>query len=146
MVELRALWKYLDAVGDSFSPYIVAAFRLLLLTGMRREEVLCLEWKRVDLAAGVIHLEDAKTGPRDVVLSKKAIEVLEALPRIDDNPFVLPGHLHGHHLVNITDRWQEIREALGFPEVRIHDLRHTVASVLAKSAPLIVVRDALGHS
>jgi integrase len=59
---------------------------------------------------------------------------------------VLPGHLHGHHLVNITDRWQEIREALGFPEVRIHDLRHTVASVLAKSAPLIVVRDALGHS
>jgi integrase len=146
MAEIGALWRHLNTVSETLNPYIVAAFRLLLLTGMRREEVLTLEWEHIDLDAGLIRLADAKTGPRDVVLSKKAVEVLAAIPRIDGNRYVLPGHKHGHRLVNITDRWQEIRVALGFPDVRIHDLRHTVASVLARSAPLIVVRDALGHS
>ena len=31
------------------------------------------------------------------------------------------------------------------PDVRFHDLRHTVATILARKAPLVVVRDALGH-
>ncbi|MEQ1710318.1 MAG: tyrosine-type recombinase/integrase [Hyphomicrobium sp.] len=146
LVELARLWKHLDEMDGTLNPFIVAAFRLLLLTGMRREEVLSLEWRIVDLDAGMIRLEDAKTGPRDVVLSSAAVALLTALPRMDGNPFVLPGRRHGQRLVNITDTWQEIRTALGFPDVRIHDLRHTVASVLARTAPMIVVRDALGHS
>lgn len=146
LAELTALWTHLETLEGDLNPYIIAAFRILLLTGMRREEVLTLQWEHVDLEAGLIRLADAKTGPRNVVLSKKAIETLTAIPRIEDNPNVLPGHKHGQRLVNISDRWQEIRTALGFPDVRIHDLRHTVASVLARSAPLIVVRDALGHS
>ncbi len=146
MTEIGALWTHLDTVGDSLNPYIVAAFRLLLLTGMRRNEVLTLQWEHVDLEAGVIRLADAKTGPRDVVLSTKAVEVLAAIPRIEGNPYVLPGRKHGQRLVNVSASWREIRAALGFPDVRVHDLRHTVASMLARSAPLIVVRDALGHT
>lgn len=146
IAEIATLWKHLDKLDDSINPYIVNAFRLLLLTGMRREEVLTLRWKHVDLDAGIIRLADAKSGPRDVVLSAKAIEVLRDTPRIEGNPYVLPGLKQGQRLVNITERWQEIRTALGFPEVRIHDLRHTVASLLARSAPITVVRDALGHA
>jgi integrase len=99
----------------------------------------------VDLEGGVLRLTDAKTGPRDVMLSPRAVKLLRALPEVDGNPFVFPGHRHGQRLVNITDRWQQIRAHLGFPEVRIHDLRHSVASILARTSPLTVVRDALGH-
>lgn len=143
--ELSALWRHLNALGGEVNPFIIAAFKLLILTGMRREEVLSLQWRFVDMEAGVIRLPDTKTGPRDVLLSVAAIEVLHSLPRAADNPYVLPGAKDGQRLVNISDRWQEIRSALGFPDVRIHDLRHTVASVLAKTEPLVVVRDALGH-
>jgi integrase len=58
---------------------------------------------------------------------------------------VICGHCHGAHLVNLNKSWDAIRKALGFPDVRLHDLRHTVASMLAHRAPLVVVRDALGH-
>lgn len=144
--ELATLWAHLNALEGKISPFVVAAFRLLLLTGMRREEVLGLEWASIDLAGGVLHLKDAKTGPRDVVLSRTAVKLIAGLPRIEGNPYVLPGHKEGRHVANISDRWQQIRATLGFPEVRIHDLRHTVASELARSAPLTVVRDALGHA
>jgi integrase len=145
IAELTALWAHLEEIEATTNPYIIAALRLLILTGMRREEVLTLRWDDVDLGAGVLRLRDAKTGPRDVMLSRRAIELLEALPEVDGNPFVFPGHKHGQRLVNITDRWQEIRAHLGFPDARIHDLRHSVASMLARTAPLTVVRDALGH-
>lgn len=144
--ELVMLWSHLSEREVSTNPFIVGALRLLILTGMRREEVLTLRWSQVDHEAGLIRLRDAKTGPRDVILSRAAICVLGKLPRLDDNPYIFPGAKAGQRLVNISDTWQDIRRTLGFPEVRIHDLRHTVASTLARAAPLTVVRDALGHS
>ena len=143
--ELAQLWGYLKEIEATENPYIVAALRLLLLTGMRKSEVLNLLWTDVDLESGIIKLRDAKTGPRDVVLSGAAIALLAALPRQADNPHVICGHRHGARLINLNDPWDAIRKKLGFPEVRLHDLRHTVATMLAHRAPLIVVRDALGH-
>ena len=67
--ELARLWAHLKEIEATDNPYIVAALRLLLLTGMRKSEVLNLLWSDVDLEAGLIRLRDAKTGPRDVVLS-----------------------------------------------------------------------------
>jgi integrase len=145
-VELNALWTHLKSLNGAVNPYILGAIRLLILTGMRREEVLTLRWSDVDLTAQLIRLTDAKTGPRDVVLSSEAAKVLEDLPRADGHEFVFVGQRQAKHLVNISETWRDIRQTLGFPEVRIHDLRHTIASVMAKSAPLVVVRDALGHS
>jgi integrase len=145
LTELRALWTYLATLDERVSPFVLAAFRLLLLTGVRRDELLTLRWTDVDLVEGVIRLPDAKAGPRDVVLSPQAIEVFATLPRLADNPFVLPGRKAGQRLVNISRTWAGIRKELGFPSVRIHDMRHTVGSLLADRAPLIVVRDALGH-
>jgi integrase len=139
------LWAYLKEIEATENPYILAALRLLLLTGMRKSEVLNLLWTDVDVEAGLVRLRDAKTGPRDVVLSGAAIAVLTALLRQAGNPHVICGHRHGCRLINLNDPWDEIRNALGFPDVRLHDLRHTVASMLAHRAPLIVVRDALGH-
>ena len=133
------------AIETTTDPYVVAALRLLLLTGMRRGEVLGLRWCEVDLAAGVIHLANSKTGPRDVYLPRQAGALLEALPVMDGNPYIFLGRRPGQQLTNLTDAWHRIRRDLGLPDVRVHDLRHTVASLLYRSAPMIVVRDALGH-
>lgn len=143
--ELAALWAHLAKLQPVANPYIVGALRLILLTGMRREEALTLKRSYVFAEAGELRLPDTKTGPRTIVLSREALAVIEALPPLDDNPYVFVGHKKGQRLVNISDAWQDIRQMLGFPDVRIHDLRHTVGSLLAKSAPMVVVRDALGH-
>ena len=77
--------------------------------------------------------------------SQRALRLLEDIPRQDGNPHVIVGNREGRHLTNLQKPWVRIRSKLGFPDVRVHDLRHTVASMLARSAPLVVVRDALGH-
>jgi integrase len=81
-IELSRLWAYFNEIESTESPYIVAALRLLLLTGMRKSEVLNLLWTDVDLEVGLIKLRDAKTGPRDVVLSGVATALLAAIPRL----------------------------------------------------------------
>jgi integrase len=143
--ELAKLWGYLKEIEATENPYVIAALRLLLLTGMRKREVLTLPWCDVEFEAGIAKLRDAKTGPRDVVLSKAAIAILAAIPRQVGNPFVICGDRPGRYLVNLNKSWDKFRRHLGFPDVRVHDLRHTVASLLAHKAPLVVVRDALGH-
>jgi integrase len=143
--ELAKLWTHLDEVEILEGPYVVAAFRLLLLTGMRKSEVLTLRWTDVNFTDRVIQLRDAKTGPRAVVLSQRAVQVFKSVPRQVGNPYVIVGEREGGHFVGLFKPWQRIRSRLGFPEVRIHDLRHTVATMLARTSPLVVVRDALGH-
>ena len=146
MKELAALWAHLTKIEPDTNPYIIGAIRLLLLTGMRREEVLTLKRVYLNAAAGELRLPDTKTGPRTIILSGAASAVIDTLPQLDDNPFVFVGLKRGQRLVNISDTWREIRSTLGFPDVRLHDLRHTVGTLLAQYAPIVVVRDALGHN
>jgi integrase len=136
--ELARLWSHLDDAEPIEGPYVVAAIRLLLLTGLRKTEVLTLRWSYIDLNAGLIRLPDTKTGPREVLLSDAASAVLKAIPRAAENPFVICGERDGQRRVNLAKPWHRLRTRLGFP-------RHTTASLLARRAPLVVVRDALGH-
>jgi integrase len=106
---------------------------------------LTLRWIDIDWAGQTLRLSDSKTGPRIVVLSQRAIAVLESIPRQVGNPYVIVGERQGQHWINLQKPWHRIRSSMGFPEVRIHDLRHTAASMLARKAPLVVVRDTLGH-
>ena len=105
----------------------IAAIRLLMLTGCRRNEILSLRWEDVDLDARELTLADAKTGPRTVPLSPSAVGVLAGLPRSPDNPWVLPGRKPGTHLSDIDGAWDAIRIRAGLVDVRMHDLRHSCA-------------------
>ena len=127
------------------SPWATAALKLLVLTGCRKSEVLTLQWRDVDIPRRVIWLRDAKTGDRQVILSALAAATLASIPRLDGNPFVICGAKEGAHLINLKKPWIRTRDAIGLEGVRIHDLRHSMASALARSAPMVVVRDALGH-
>ena len=126
-------------------PSAVAAFRLLLLTGCRLSEIQTLRWEHVK--ADCIELPDGKTGGRVVPLGPEARDVLAALPRDDDNPWVIAGRLQGSHLTDLQHPWRRIRKRAGLEDVRIHDLRHSYASrALALGESLTMIGKLLGHT
>ena len=131
----------------SASKSAVTAIRLLVLTGARLSEVLTLRWKDVDLERKLIRLENSKTGIRSVYLNLPAIELLRDLPRIEENPFVIHGQKDGSPLVNLQKPWRRIRARAGLDDVRLHDLRHSFASVGAGAGlSLPVIGALLGHT
>ena len=127
-------------------PSAVAAFRLLLLTGCRLSEIQFLRWEYVK--DGCIELPDAKTGGRVVPpLGPEARAVLSAIPRDEDNPWVIAGRLPGSHLTDLQRPWRRIRKQAGLEDVRIHDLRHSFASrALALGGSLTMIGKLLGHT
>ncbi len=123
-----------------------AALRLLMLTGCRRNEILTLRWEDVDLEHDEIRLRDAKTGPRAVPLSPTARQVLAALPRQPDNPWLISGRGRGTRLSNLNATWTIVRKKAGLEDVRMHDLRHSYASrALSLGESLPMIGKLLGH-
>jgi integrase len=124
----------------------IATFRLLIFTGARLNEILSLRWEWIDVAQGVARLPDSKTGAKNLWLPSGALEVLEPLPRMADNPYVLPGERVGAHFIGIQKPWQRVRALAGLPDLRLHDLRHAFASVaVASGDSLFIVGKILGH-
>ena len=124
----------------------MALIRLLILTGARRGEILSLKWGEVNFERGCLELSDSKTGEKEVFLPPAALQVLHELPRVESNPHVIVGARQGAHLVNIKDPWSIIRSAAGLDDVRLHDLRHSFASVGARGGmSLPVIGALLGH-
>jgi len=147
--EIQRLGDVLAAMEDEsrITPWIAAAVRLLLFTGARMSEILTLRWNEVALDNGLLRLPDSKTGAKTIYLPPPAIGVLDTLPRIDGNPYVICGAKPGSHLVNLEKPWRRIRTAAGLDDVRLHDLRHTFASVAARNGlSLPVIGALLGHS
>ncbi len=129
------------------SPYVVAAIRLLVFTGARLTEILTLRRNHVDLERGLLNLSDSKTGAKTVYLNSAAQEVLTTLPRPQDNPFVIPGERMGRHLVNLEKPWRRMRELAQLHDLRLHDLRHSFASIGAGAGlGLPVIGALLGHA
>ncbi|MBI1384723.1 MAG: tyrosine-type recombinase/integrase [Rhizobiales bacterium] len=147
--ELQRLGAHLDALeaAGAERPAVIAAIRLLLLTGCRLSEILTLQWQHVDLERGLFLLPDSKTGQKVVYLGGQARALLAALPRQPDNPHVVVGERAGAHLVNLQKAWHRIRAGAGIEDVRIHDLRHSFASIAAANgASLPMIGKLLGHS
>lgn len=128
-----------------FSPFAVAAVRLLLLTGCRLREILDLEWAHVDTERGMLFLRDSKTGRKAVVLNAPALAVLDALPRL--GRFVVPGNEPNRPRHDLQKVWIAVRKRAGLEDVRLHDLRHTFASIgVGSSLGLPIVGKLLGHT
>ena len=129
--EVARLGEVLREAEDEM-PSAVAAFRLLLLTGCRMSEIRDLQWENVK--GDCIELPDAKTGGRVVPIGPEARAVLSAIPREDDNPWVIAGKLPGTHLTDLQRPWRRIRKRADLEDVRIHDLRHSCATYLTMTS------------
>lgn len=145
--EIRRLWRTLDArVEDGLeSIHVASAYKFLLLTGCRLSEIQTLKWSYI--RGNVIWLPDAKTGPRRVLLSNTALFLLDQIPRLPNNEFVIAGEVDGQHITDLQRPWQRIRKQARLEDVRIHDFRHTHASLAAAAGhSLPQIGYLLGHT
>ncbi len=127
-------------------PQAILALRLLLLTGCRKSEILKLRWEEVDLERGLLLLPDSKTGAKAVPLGAPAVALLAAAPRQEGNPYVIPGGKPGTHFVALFNVWKRLRPVAGLEDVRLHDFRHSFASVGAGGGlSLPILGKILGH-
>ena len=127
-----------------FDGYSVAAIRLLILTGARLREILNLKWSEVDFERGLLFLGDSKTGPKPIVLSPPALEVLAGLERV--GAFVIASGDTEKPKTDLHKPWARISKHAGLEGVRLHDLRHTYASVgVGGGLNLPVIGKLLGH-
>ena len=122
---------------------LAAAVKLLLLTGCRRSEITTLQWQ--DYRDGHLFLRDGKTGPRTVWLSFAARRVLDGLPR--DGAWVFPGKSGTRPAKSLNQFWRQLRNEASLPDVRLHDLRHSYASLaLQRGETILTIGRLLGHA
>jgi integrase len=140
--------RLVASILEEDNPFHRAAFLLYLLTGLRRSELLCLEWKHVDLVRNEIFLPDTKAGRSHIVpLSAPAANLLGELPRMASNIHVFPAAYGDGHMSDLKKPWRRIRTRAGLQDVRLHDLRRTVGSLLAlDGASLQLIGKVLNHS
>ena len=139
--EYHRLARVLDR-HEADRPLYAAAVRLLLLTGCRKSEILTLEWRFY--REGRIYLRDSKTGPRTVWLCAAARGVLDRLPR--SSRWVFPVGDMRTPWNWLDPFWWHVRKEAGLEDLRLHDTRHSYASMALMSGETIrAVGRLLGH-
>jgi integrase len=125
--------------------HAAAGLRLCLFTGARSGEITAAKWEHVNRTQRVIRLPDSKTNvPRTIHLSEAALEVLRTLPRVE--PYLIAGALPGEPFKNLSRAWIIARARRGLDDVRLHDLRHSFASLAAnRGVSLPMIGKLLGH-
>jgi integrase len=153
-----------------------AFWRLALLTGMRRGELLALKWTDLDLDAGILSVcrslsrgessrlveSEPKTqaGRRRIALPRSVVESLRRHktrqleyrlsvgPAYHDQGIVFANDRGGHtHPNSVTKRFHRLIDRAGVPRIRFHDLRHTCATLLlAEGVHPKIVQERLGHT
>ena len=142
--ELARLGEAL--AGSSENPIAVAGVRLLILTGARKSEIQTAKWEHVDFERSCLRLPDSKTGAKTIPLGAAALALLQDLPRVEGNPYVLPGYRKGGYYIGLPKAWLRVRKAAQLDGVRLHDLRHSFASVAASAGDsLLLIGAILGH-
>lgn len=136
--ELEALTI---AAGDDLSTATARTFHAFLFaieTAMRSGELVGLEWKHIDLASRVAHLPMTKNGSaRDVPLSREAVRLLKALPRMDP--------VFGLTSQQRDILWRKVRDRAGVKDLRFHDARHEAITRLARKLDILDLARMVGH-
>jgi len=158
---------FLDAIGGD---HLYPLYRLLIMTGLRRGEAVGLRWCDLDLDHGLLTVHQqvvnvagdlvigppkSQAGRRTLALDEETADALKlhALTTLDNNPekpsaFVFTGPNSGPvSPVYVSRHFERLSRAHQVPVIRLHDLRHTSASLgLASGETLVEISRRLGHS
>lgn len=147
IAAVRTASAKLLADGD-VTAHAANILELLLLTGARSGELASAKWAWVDWEHQMIALPDSKTGAKTIYLSDDAIALLRnQKKRCKEGEFIFPGRSAGKHIHNLRKPWARICKEAGLSGVRVHDLRHTAASLaLGAGTSLAIVGRLLGHT
>lgn len=147
--EQGRLWDALNSAEKNGTATIYSknAIRVISLTGARLREILNLKWTYVDLERMVLNLPTSKTGAKTIYLNNMAAEIIAQVPIQCENEYVFCGKRAGEPIKELQKAWQRIRSSADLEDVRIHDLRHTFASVAVQSGmSLPLIGALLAHS
>jgi integrase len=145
------LTRLMRALAEHRNEQAANVFRLLLLTGARKGEVLSATWDQFDLLEGTWTKPAATTKQRSehrIPLSAPARQLLAKIRKQGEpSEFVFPGPGPRGHRTNLKRDWAHLCAAAGITGLRVHDLRHSYASQLASAGVgLHVIGALLGHS
>jgi integrase len=169
--ELGRLGKAIAAAeAEGRSANGLGVIRLLVTTGARKGEIEALRWDEVDFERSALRLRDSKTGAKVVAIGAQALALLAELAERakaerlaaeaeakaagkvlpPPSPFVFPASRGtALHWTGTKRVWEQVRAEAGLPDVRLHDLRHTYASLAVGAAgggqSLAVIGKLLGH-
>ena len=140
------LQRLLTVIEKDCNPTARLCLRFLLLTGRRRGEVLKLEWSDVDLERGLIRFRHTKNGrPQTVPVGSQALGIIKeaALLHRGESPVVFPFRSQW----TLARVWKRIRRRAGLENFRLHDLRHSFATLAASSGQVDIytLQNLLGH-
>jgi integrase len=145
--ELSAIWHAAGTAGWPASGLI----RLLICTALRRDEIARLSWDEIDLVRRMLVLSGARTKsgrPVEAPLNTLALETIEALPRLGDG-WVFPARRHttNNPISGFGKLKARLDQLSGVASWRVHDIRRTVASGMARlGTPPQVLARVLNHS
>ena len=146
--ELMALGEALrNAESENENPSALAILKLLVFTGARKGEIETLKWSEVDFASGYLKLADSKTGQKAIPLNAGALQVLGGQERLFGSEHVFPAYRGGRYYQGTPKVWSRIRSSAKLDDVRLHDLRHSFASIaVSGGASLPIIGSLLGHA
>lgn len=145
--ELISLGKALrDGLEGGLNPLAISILKLLIFTGARKGEIEALKWREVDFEGGYLRLEDSKTGKKVIPLNAGALDILSTISRMDGSEFVFSSSFGEGHYQGTPKVWRTIRAMADLADVRLHDLRHSFASIaVSGGASLPIIGVLLGH-
>jgi len=141
-LEMEQIPRLVDACSPHLKPIVTIA----VFTGMRKSEILNLQWKYVDLVHGIIYLLDTKNNERREVLMNDIVKkALQEIPKHKGSPYVFC-HKDGKPYLNVRKSFDAALEKCGIINFHFHDLRHTFASQLVMmGVDIRTVQELMGH-
>jgi integrase len=140
--------RLLAAIDEDQNRTAADAIKLLLLTGARRNEITHARWQDIDWNSNTLLVPISKTGkPRRIFLGPSAVEVLRALPRGSESPYLFASPITNRPSPSLHFPWTRIRKRAGLEGLRLHDLRHSFASFAVNGGvEIYTLQKLLGHS
>jgi integrase len=141
------LSRLFSALENDQNPIARDFFFVALLTGVRRSDILKMQWSGIDFKSATWRIQRTKNGtPQTVHLTEAVLEILRDRHESADSIFVFPGLGKTGHLVEPKKAWKRVLKAADIEDARIHDLRRTFGSWQAKTgASLPVIGKSLNH-
>jgi integrase len=151
LAALGAALRRAKSIGENSAA--LAILELLVFTGARKGEIEALRWPEVDFDGRCLRLGDSKTGQKTIAINAEALRLLRALvPPSNPEPrlagkFVFPANRGDGYYKGTPRVWERVRAMAGLGDVRLHDLRHSFASVaVSMGASLPMIGALLGHA
>lgn len=149
IAQLGSVLAHVEATGGE-PLEVVQAVRLLILTGCRLSEILNLRWTNIDADSGSLNLADSKTGARGHAVGAPVLALLQEMAEKSSSEWVVPhpgNTSRPLQKTTIEKAWRRMRSEAELPDVRLHDLRHTLGTHAAgHGANAFLIRDKLGHA